>query len=278
MKLTTPTELDAAARDAVLALAAAAASSDGHAPLNEEARLLLDRPGATHVLASYGDGVVGYAQWQPDAATGQLVVHPDHRRRGVGTRLLAALPRPVVWAFGDLPSARGFAAASGLVPVRELLVMSRALPADLGGVLPEGVWLTGYTDAARDAFLLVNSLAFADHPEQGGFDADDLAARQAEPWWEPAGLLLAWDADGLAGFHWTKVHGGGRGEVYVIGVHPRMAGRRLGAGLLQAGLDRLAARGCDEVILYVDGGNARARDLYVRSGFGVALRDVLYAR
>ena len=278
MTTTTHAELDAAARAAVLALAAAASDADGHDPLNEEARLLLARPGASHVLASEGDAVVGYAQWQPDAATGQLLVHPAHRRRGVGTRLLASLPRPVVWAFGDLPEARGFAAASGLAPVRELLVMARSLPARLGGGLPDGVRLTGYADAARDAFLEVNALAFAGHPEQGAFDGDDLAARQAEGWWDPDGLLLAWDDEGLAGFHWTKVHGDGRGEVYVIGAHPRTAGRGLGAGLLQAGLDRLADQGCHEVVLYVDGGNTRARDLYARSGFGVALRDVLYAR
>lgn len=284
MTLTTTTELDAAARDAVLALDAAAEAADGRAPLNEEARLLLGRPGALHVMA-FGAApnpvargpLLGYAQWQPDAVTGQLVVHPEHRRLGVGTLLLAALPERVVWAFGDLPAAQGFAAASGLRTVRELLVMARALPAHLGGELPDGVRVTGYSDDARDAFLRVNSLAFAHHPEQGSFGVDDLAARRAEAWWDPEGLLLAWDDEGLAGFHWTKVHGGGRGEVYVIGVHPRMAGRRLGAGLLQVGLDRLAAQGCTEVFLYVDGDNTRARELYTRAGFTVALRDVLYA-
>lgn len=277
MNLDTFPELDAAARAAVADLVAAATDADGRSPLNEEAHLLLGRPGATHVLAREANVLVGYAQWQPDAATAQLAVHPAHRRRGVGTRLLAALPERVVWAFGDLPAAQAFAAASGLVVVRELLVLARPLPAGLGGELPPGVRITGYTEDARADFLHVNSLAFADHPEQGGFDTDDLTARQGEAWWDPDGLLLAWDDEGLAGFHWTKVHGGGRGEVYVIGVHPRMTGRRLGPALLQAGLDRLADRGCDEVILYVDGGNTRARELYARSGFGVALRDVLYA-
>lgn len=270
------TPLARATRDAVAGLAARAQASDGRTPLNEEAHLLLTHPGATHVVASHGESVVGYAQWQPDAATGQIVVDPAHRRRGIGTALLAALPARTVWAFGNLDAARAFAEASGLAASRELLVMGRPLPADLGGPLPDGVTLGSYTDADQAAFLRVNALAFASHPEQGAFDAADLAARQAEPWWDPHGLIIAKDAEGVAGFHWTKVHPDGQGEVYVIGVHPRMTGRRLGAPLLQAGLDRLTAQGCTDVILYVDGDNRRAVDLYTRNGFSTRVTDVLY--
>ncbi len=272
--------LTPAERTAVLALAEAATHADGVAPLNEEARLQLGGTSALHWLAIAGDDVVGYAQWQPANATGQLVVHPDHRRRGHGTSLLAALtsdvPDPAVWAFGDLHAAQRFGASAALLPARGLHIMERALEPGAGTESADGVHLRPFTDADADAFLAVNAAAFAGHPEQGHFSASDLANRRAEPWWDPAGLILAEDDEGLVGFHWTKRHDATTGEVYVLGVHPRGAGRGLGGVLLDAGLEHLAAGGATRVILYVDASNTRAVALYERSGFRVAHTDTLY--
>lgn len=276
----TLTSLTAAQADAVRALAASAADTDGVDPLNEEALLLLRRDGALHWLVTDGVAVSGYAQWQPGNGTGQVLVHPAYRRRGQGTRLWRAIAdatgAPAVWAFGDLPAARGFAAAQGLAPARGLHIMEKPLEATAGPTPPEGLTLRGYTDADAESFLAVNAAAFADHPEQGHFSAGDLANRQSEPWWDPDGLILAEDAEGVVGFHWTKRHDAETGEVYVLGVHPRGAGRGLGGVLLDAGLARLAAQGNTRVILYVDAGNARAVRLYERSGFSVFHTDTLY--
>ncbi|HHU38915.1 MAG TPA: mycothiol synthase [Propionibacterium sp.] len=267
-------------RAAVLALADAAADADGVAPLNEEARLQLDRDGALHWLALQDDVVVGYAQWQPGNATGQLVVHPDHRRTGHGTSLFAGLTadvaEPAVWAFGDLHGAQRFAASAGMVPGRGLHIMERTLEETAPRDTPEGITLRPFTDADAEAFLAVNAAAFADHPEQGHFSADDLAIRQGEPWWDPEGLILAEDAEGVVGFHWTKRHDDRTGEVYVLGVHPRGGGRGLGGVLLDAGLAHLAAGGNTRVILYVDAGNTPAVALYERSGFRIVHTDTLY--
>jgi mycothiol synthase len=119
----------------------------------------------------------------------------------------------------------------------------------------------------EQAWVRVNAAAFAEHAEQGRWTLDDLAAREAESWFDAAGFFLAWRGDELIGFHWTKVHPDGSGEVYVLGVAPAAQGLRLGAALLAVGLRHLADRGCPQVLLYVDESNASAMRLYERFGF-----------
>ncbi|MFD0785094.1 mycothiol synthase, partial [Micromonospora azadirachtae] len=128
--------------------------------------------------------------------------------------------------------------------------------------------------ADDDAWLALNARAFAEHPEQGRWTADDLRVRLAEPWFDPAGFLLAVEESTgrLLGFHWTKVHerpGSARiGEVYVLGVDPTAHRGGLGRVLTAAGLTYLRdRRGLDRVMLYVDESNSPAVALYERLGF-----------
>ncbi|MCW3156653.1 mycothiol synthase [Micropruina sonneratiae] len=259
----------------VRALAGTVADHDGEHPLNEDATLALAGAPAsvTHHLRELDGDLIGYAQRNDSHGTAQLFVHPAHRRRGIGGELLAEVRGVGVWAFGNLPAAQGFAAANGLLERRRLLVMQRPLDPPTGqrfdGVRP-------FTMQDADALLALNAAAFDWHPEQRRFSRADLDARLAEDWFDPDGLLVTSDADGLTGFHWTKRHPDGRGEVYILATAPRAQGTGLGKRLLAAGLEHLAAAGSPSVHLYVEAANARAVQLYERTGFTVVHSDVLY--
>lgn len=291
------------ALDAVPALLDAAAAADGARAVSEAGELTLRhrRPGVQHLGAARQGVLVSYAQVGPDdGATGvEAVVHPDHRREGLGAALartvLDAAPAGtdvLAWSRGDHPGAAALASRLGAQRVRELRQMRRPLTAD-DAAAPDpapGVRLRSFAVGQDEqAWLRVNAASFARHPEQGRTTLEDLCEREQEPWFDPAGFVLAEDErDGaLLGFHWTKVHPAGpdgpaAGEVYVLGVDPAAQGRRLGTTLLQAGLAHLAAtrdaagEPLGSVLLYVEADNAAAVRLYERQGFEVAHVDVRY--
>jgi mycothiol synthase len=213
------TEEEAAA---VLRLAAAAADEDGVRPLSEHVMLHLRYGGDTRArnLVLYDGGeLAGYAHLDPtdpvEGPSGELVIHPRLRGRGLGRRLSdalagAAADRPLrLWAHGDLPGATGLAASAGFERVRSLWQMRRSLQAPLDRpVLAEGITVRTFV-LGRDEpdWVELNRRAFARHPEQGAWTRDDLDRRERESWFDPEGFFLAHRDGRLVGFHWTKIHG-----------------------------------------------------------------------
>jgi mycothiol synthase len=283
------TELTETEMDGVLQLVADAEAVDKMKPLNEAALLRLRRahPTTRHLLVREDEELAGYAQLEAGTewSAGQLVVSPNHRRQGVGTLLLQRMimesSTPLrVWAMGDSPAARALARSAGMAPQRELLIMERQLDEDLPEpVVPPGVEIRTFApgEDERD-WLRVNAAAFADHPEQALIDADDLADRMAEPWFDPKGFFVATIDGTMVGFHWTKQHQDQLGEVYVLGIEPSAAGRGLGKALLLTGLRSLREQGNTRVELYVEADHRAAIGLYLSYGFATVSRDVMYAQ
>ena len=175
------------------------------------------------------------------------------------------------------------ARAAGVERFRALWQMRRPLGDPLDQpVFPAGTTLRTFRPGLdEDEWLGLNTRAFAKHPEQGAWTRHDLELREREPWFDPAGFLIADRHGAMAGFHWTKVHGpadapGSIGEVYVVGVDPGEQGTGLGRALTLAGLRYLRDRGLAEVMLYVDEDNAPAIRLYEGLGFTRSATDAMY--
>ena len=254
-----------------------------------------DSPGVSLRFHRRGDDVeveVDGAPGEPtdemvEAATDALVKLIDAQPEGVHVHLAADHPAS---SLDPLPER--IADSAGLRSRRDLYEMRRPLPVEFdhparssAPAISVRAFAPGRDD---EAWIEVNNLAFADHPDQGRENPETLADRTSEPWFDPEGFLLldepAGDGEtggGLAGFCWTKVHHPTNadpelGEIYVIGVHPRHHGQGLGVALVLAGLDHLAGKGIPVSNLYVDADNAAALKLYDRLGFEVHQRRRVY--
>ena len=290
----------------VLDLVRLATEEDGVAPLSEHVMLHLRYGGdqqARNVLLTEGGSIVGYAHLDPtdpvEGPSGELVIHPAHRRRGLGVALVQALTAEAgdrqlrLWAHGDLPAASRLATSAGLKRIRALWQMRRSLQAQLDRPqFADGITVRNFVIGQdEDEWTALNRRAFASHPEQGAWTRADLELREQEPWFNPAGFFLAERAGKLAGFHWTKIHGQDGedsretghahqaiGEVYVVGVDPSERGSGLGRALTLVGLRYLRSRGLFQAMLYVDESNTPAIRLYESLGFTHWDTDVMFSR
>jgi mycothiol synthase len=319
-------KLDARARlsqdevRAVVRLVDEVTSYDGVRPLSEHVMLHLRYGGDTparNFLLWVDDALAGYGHLDTtdpvEGASAEVAVHPDHRGRGVGKKLVEALldeagpeARMRLWSHGNQSGAAALAESMGFRRERSLWQMRRSLFAPVPApTWPEGVVIrTFVTGQDEDAWLEVNNRAFAEHPDQGTWTRDDVEMREREPWFDPAGFFLA-ERDGrIVGFHWTKVHGAQPdhphdrtdddhvhahehahdhghepiGEVYVVGVDPSMQGQGLGPALTLRGLQHLRALGLPQAMLYVDEVNTNAIRTYERLGFAKWDVDICFRK
>jgi mycothiol synthase len=186
------------------------------------------------------------------------------------------------WVFGATDADNEPFAAAGFQAARSLFEMRAPLPVENPANVPGGFTLRDFEPGRDDAdWLAVNNRAFSEHAEQGGWLESTLRLRVAEPWFDPTLFLLAFDTKGLAGFNWLKQHEArvpdpAMGEIYVIGVDPRVQGSGLGRALAVAGLQRLHERGLHTAMLFVAGDNHGAIALYQSLGFTVHRTDRAY--
>jgi mycothiol synthase len=231
-------------------------------------------------------------------------VHPAWRRRGIGTAILRrnetrlrrlaaehATDRPRFYT-GFAPDTRLGAVAllegQGYAPVRYFFDMVRpTLDEIVVPDLPEGLEIRPVAgrDQLRQLFD-ADVEAFLDH--WGGFDATDAAFEQflADPDYDPALMVVAWDGDEIAGSVTNVINEGEnaelgrlRGLLDSVSVRRPWRGRGVGYALVMRSLQLLRERGMTSAWLGVDAENPMgALRLYEKAGFGVDARAAAYRK
>lgn len=265
--------------------------ADGHAPIGESKYLdLLSGSAGDGWVAEEAGALVAYVH---------LSVRPDRPRWVMETVFRPArrdpdtIERVVTFVIGRIdelggggirlwvynPAVATVVAGMSFEPERELLQMRRTLPPPGGGVVDPEIRMSAFRRSDGEAWVAVNNRAFSGHPENGSWTVEMLEERTRQPWFDPRGLVMAWHGDQLVGFCWTKMHEGGLGEIYVVGVDPRWQGRSLGKQLTLEGLRYLhEQREATTAMLYVDASDSRAVGMYEAIGFGVDHIDRSFIR
>jgi mycothiol synthase len=286
--------------DGVIALINAATAQDGTPPISEHIVLHLRHGGDksdSHLIVEQSGAAIAYAHIDAtDLVAGpsvELVVHPDHRKSGLGKELLSKSKeicgsKMRLWAHGDLSAAQKLAEENGFERIRTVIQMRKSL-ADLHPQQHSFQIRTFLPGIDNEEWLALNNQVFKDHPEQGGWSIKDLQTRLAESWFDPAGFFVATENSKLIGFTWTKIHGGHShkhedqaeqhdhdpiGEIYITAV--ATSGTGLGKVLTQTALAYLKANGLTNAMLYVDSDNQAALNLYKSLGFAESGQDVMY--
>lgn len=253
---------------------------DGVAAVGEAGLLALAAGRAEQfLLTEDGEGAPVGVAWS-DGTSAELAVAPASRRRGYGKKIVEALaaahPEARLWQHGRVPGAAELAAASGLTPVRELLHMRWEAADVVVPPVPEGWSVRTFTPDDGAAWVSLNAEVFADHPEQGRITEADLAARRAEPWFDPELFWLVEDTEGtLAGYCWVKP-GETDDELYVIGLAPAARGTGLAAHLVARAQNAARNRGAESLGLYADAVNLSAVRSYEKAGFEIDAVDLQY--
>ncbi|MEV0613572.1 GNAT family N-acetyltransferase [Nonomuraea sp. NPDC050404] len=264
---------------------------------------LIDLAGGT-LAARDGDRIVafGYLPARQSADSGVHVmrlwggVHPAHRRRGHGRRIVdwavgvapglgeKAFPGvPVevhLGAYDGNPGVGALARAAGFVPARSFAVMERSLRGDLPvHRTPEGMSIVTWTPELNDGARHVRNESFRDHwgsvpHTRESWAAHTTGSRNFRP---DSSFVVLSEENRPVGLLTTHSYDPRQAKILIVGTLKEWRGRGVAGALMAHALATFARQGYERAALTVDPDNPTgAVGVYERAGFTITRRSTNY--
>jgi len=244
-----------------------------------------------------GDGkIVAFIEVLPERAIGRVIldcwVHPEHRRRGLATRLLNCAARRAgelgakvahVNVAEDNVPAGSVLPRYGFECVRRYLEMKM----DLGEVEGIDQVTPGCRPLERGEerkLALLQNRCYAGTWGYNPNTAEQVVYYTGSNFGSPEDVILMYEGEDAIGYCWmTIIFESGipsktTGRIFMLGVEPRYRGRGIGRKMLLAGLARLKGNGFRVARLTVDSENERACALYRSAGFEIDEASLWYEK
>jgi mycothiol synthase len=233
-------------------------------------------------LAEVDGLLVGYADMVREMEIGRVIldiaVHPTHRGRGIGSRLLEIAidnSRKLGAKVVQIPIAKGIQASEYFVQKRGFRVVRRQWQMSLieygvGALqIPRGFELRQFLPGDEGSLCALQNLAFTGSWGFRPNTVEEIRYKMSTNLCRPDVVVFINKSQRKVGYCWTMDHPTNmeKGWIRMMGVNPTYRGRGLGRAILVAGIEHLRKRGIKEIELLVDSRNQSAKRLYRSVGF-----------
>jgi len=249
-------------------------------------------------ISQIAGNIVGYIDVAPELGIGRVIlncwVHPEHRRRGLATKLLSyavyrAKELGAKVAHVNIPQdnvvAKSVLSKQGFECVRRFL----ELRLDMAEVRWQDIdqpalGCCHLQPGEEDKLAQIQNRAFAGTWGYNPNTVEEIIYRTNSSTCSPEDIILTYEGDKVIGYCWTEIIGEGgtttrrKGRIFMLGVDPDYRGRRVGKRALLAGLVHLKNKGLQVAELTVDSKNKVACALYQSIGFKVRTSTLWYGK
>jgi len=248
-------------------------------------------------IGEIAGNMVGYIDVAPELGIGRVIlncwVHPQHRRRGLATKLLGyAMGRAKELGANathvnipqDNTVARNVLSKLGFRLLRRFL----ELRLDITQVRWQDIDQTAFScrhlrRGEEDRLTQIQNRSFAGTWGYNPNTVEEIVYRTNLSGCFPEDVVVAYDGDKPIGYCWARIiykaaTGERKGQIFMLGVDPDYRGKGVGKGVLLAGLDYLKSKGLPVAELTVDGRNRAACSLYRSVGFKTWMSSLWYEK